>query len=413
MARRKNCMKLWWCIALCMGWLVGGAVTAQAMPAQVMIIRHAEKFEDRNKIHLNPRGHTRAKALAQSFQSDPRLLEYGVVSAIVAQRPSARKRSARCEETVGPLAHALGQTAINRFAYGEAKELAEWLRTSREWDSKSVLICAQHLDIVPIAKALGVPQVRQLVWPHETYDRVWLIDFSPADGRVTSFRDIPQCLLFGDSYQTAGVPQEQGTFSFRQTYKEISHGSTPESVPATTWDCRIVAEVPGDFSQFDDSTIPMLRLGGFTFGYYATTLGKMRESKDAEVTIDPSGRSGSLRYNYKTSVNGVEKTYARVSFSWGKESLKAEFQAEIDETMITPNLNMPVECHLERTEGAVNGVTSCYLAFGEQRFFAPAGLTYRGTAIRSKEGSPNKEIYQVSLKDENGFIVRKLYLPEL
>ncbi|MBM3300403.1 MAG: hypothetical protein FJY85_10650, partial [Deltaproteobacteria bacterium] len=104
MSRSRTWLKLGWCIALCMGWLLEFAITAQAMPAQVMILRHAEKFEDRRRIHLNPRGQTRAKALAQFFQSDPRVLEHGVVAAIIAQRPSDRKRSVRCEETVEPLA---------------------------------------------------------------------------------------------------------------------------------------------------------------------------------------------------------------------------------------------------------------------------------------------------------------------
>jgi len=304
-----------------MGWLLEFAITAQAMPAQVMIIRHAEKFEDRHKIHLNPRGHTRAKALAQFFQTDPRVLEHGVAAAIIAQRPSQQKRSVRCEDTIEPLAKALGQTVINRFAYGQVTELAEWLRSSREWDSKSVLICAAHMDIVPLAKALGMPHVRQLVWPHETYDRVWLIDFSPTDGQVTSFRDIPQCLIFGDSFQAASDSEKPGTFSFSQTYRETLVGAVKASVPATIWKCRIVAEVRGDFSRFDDNTIPVLRLGGFTFGYYATTLGKLRQSKDAVIKTDARRGSGSLRYNYNASVDGVQETYAWVSFFWDKERL--------------------------------------------------------------------------------------------
>lgn len=219
MSRRTKWAKACLCMALCMGWVLVSAVIVRAMPAQIMIIRHAEKFEDQHKIHLSPRGHTRANALAQFFQSDPRVLEYGVAAAIIAQCPSQQKKSVRCEETVAPLAHALGKTVINRFAYGEVKELVDWLRASREWDSKSVLICAAHMDIVPIAKALGVPQLRQAVWPHETYDRVWLIDFSPTDGKVASFRDIPQCLLFGDSFQVAAASQKLGTFKFSQTYR--------------------------------------------------------------------------------------------------------------------------------------------------------------------------------------------------
>jgi len=399
------------CIALFLGLFWQLAVTAQAMPAQVMIIRHAEKFEDRNNIHLNPRGLTRAKALSQFFQSDPRVLEYGLPAAIIAQRPSSLKKSVRCEETVEPLAHALGQPIINRFAYGEVAALAEWLRVSREWDNKSVLICAQHMDVVDIAKALGVPQVRQRVWPHETYDRVWLIDFSRADGSVVSFRDIPQKLLFGDSFQEASVSQEPGTVSFSQTYRETTDETHPERRPAAIWNCCVVAEVPGDFSRFDDQTIPVLRLGGFTFGYYATTLGNLRKSKNALVTIDPSGQSGSFRFNYNALVDGLDKTYAWITFSWDKERLKAEFQAEIDETVIVPDLNMPVECRLARTEGTMAGVISCYLAFGEQRFFAPAGTAYRGTA-KTSEDEANRQVYQVSLTEENGCIVRNLTPPE-
>ncbi|MEW6406933.1 MAG: hypothetical protein AB1649_34580, partial [Chloroflexota bacterium] len=230
MSLRDKWMKVGCRITLCAWCLLGVVITAQAMPAQVIIIRHAEKFEDRHKIHLNPRGYTRAKALAQFFQSDPRVLEHGVVAAIIAQRPAPRRESVRCMETVEPLAQALAQKVIEPFAKGEVKELAEWLRAGKEWDSKSVLVCAAHLDIVPLALALGVPLVRQLVWPHETYDRVWLIDFSPKDGKVISFRDIPQCLLFGDSFQTASNSEQQGTLSFSQTYRETSHRALTEDV---------------------------------------------------------------------------------------------------------------------------------------------------------------------------------------
>jgi len=412
MCGRQSWVRRVWIITACLLWFLGLACAACAMPAQVMIIRHAEKYEDRDKIRLNPRGHTRARALAQFFQSDPRVLQYGLAAAIIAQRPSQLKRSVRCEETVEPLAQTLGLEVINRFAYGEVAELVGWLRASREWDSKSVLICAAHLDIVPIAKALGVPNIRQVVWPHETYDRVWLIDFSLKDGAVTSFRDIPQCLLFGDSFQQASNSEQMGTISFWQTYRESSDRTSTENVPATIWKCRVVAEAQGDFSRFDDNTIPVLRLGGFTFGYYATTLGKLRQHKDAEVEMDAAAGAGSLRYNYRATVDGVEQTYAWVTFAWNKDGLKAEFQAEVDETRITPELNVPVECHLERSEGMITGVADCYLAFGDKRFHAPAGLPYRGTATSSR-GEVNEEIYEVSLKNETGFLVKKLYLPEL
>ena len=65
-------------ISIFMMWSLSFIASVQAMPAQVMIIRHAEKYEDRAKIHLNPRGLTRAMAFAQFFQTDPRVLEYGL-----------------------------------------------------------------------------------------------------------------------------------------------------------------------------------------------------------------------------------------------------------------------------------------------------------------------------------------------
>ncbi len=364
------------------------------------------------KSTLIPAGQTRAMALAQFFQADPRVLQYGAPAAIIAQRPSSDKKSVRCEETIEPLAQALGKKVINRFAYGEVTELVEWLRASEEWNSKSVLICSQHSDIIPIAKALGVPHIRQLVWPHETYDRVWLIGFSSVDGKVTSFRDIPQSLLFGDSFQAVTDSKQLGAVSFSQTYSEISNGDPTDGTPATTWKCHIVAEVMGDFSLFDDNTIPMLRLGGYTFGYHATTLGKLRQAKNAEVRTDEAAGCGSLRYNYNTTINGLEKTYAWVSFSWDRERLKAEFLAEIDETGITPEFNMPVECRLETVEGAINGVAGCYLAFGDKHFHAPAGMDYQGSATISRDEA-NKQVYRVNLKNEAGFIVKKIYLPEL
>lgn len=386
---------------------------AQSMPAQIMLIRHAEKFEDRQKINLNPRGKARAQALSQFFQSDPRVLEKGIIAAIIAQKPNDSKKSVRCEETVEPLAKALGQKVINDFAYGEISKLVEWLKSSTEWDSKSVLVCAQHLDIVPLAKSLGVPEIGQSVWPHETYDRVWVLDFSQPEGKLISFRDVPQRLLFGDSFQSASGETKSGHAHFRQIYSEAQvDGQNPGASPRANWKCSISVDIPGDFSQFDDNTIPMLRLGGFTFGYHATSLGKLKQTPHAIVQADPERGEGSLRYEYRSEVNGVQKTYATVCFFWNKEFLRAEFEADVDETIIKPDLNMPVECHIYRVNGSVNGSTNCYVAFGKQRFHAPAGLSYSGMAS-SFNGGSGRENYYINLGNDGGAVVKKEFLEEL
>jgi hypothetical protein len=77
-------------IVIVLTWLLWWDFHVHAMPAQVMIIRHAEKYEDRQKIHLNDWGLTRAKALSQFFKTDPRVLEYGVRAAIIAQQPGPK-----------------------------------------------------------------------------------------------------------------------------------------------------------------------------------------------------------------------------------------------------------------------------------------------------------------------------------
>ena len=179
---------------------------AQAMPAQVIIIRHAEKYEDRAIIHLTPKGLTRAQALSQFFQSDPRVLEFGSPAAIIAQSPTEKKKSVRCLETIEPLSKALGLPVISQFTYGQAAETVNWLKSQREYDGKNVLICSQHMDIGDFARALGVKDLRPRTWPHETYDRFYLLKFSQADGKLLSFRNLPMRLLFGDSYQAA-APQ--------------------------------------------------------------------------------------------------------------------------------------------------------------------------------------------------------------
>lgn len=404
--------KLALCVGLCVLGLQAIETLATAMPAQVMIIRHAEKFEDRQNPRLSARGLTRAVALSQFFQSDPRVLKHGVVSAIIAQQPADSKESVRCVETVQPLAKALGQNVLTGFLYGDRKGMVEWIKSARELDNKSVLISAWHLDIVPLAEEFGVSNIRQSVWPHETYDRVWILDFSPTDGKLESFQDIPQSLLFGDSFQSASGELKSGSIQFTQIYSEGSNGMGTTEGPSANWKCRITAQIPGDFSEFDDETIPMLRLGGFTFGYHATSLGKLKQNPNAAVETDPEKGSGSLRYYYKSKVNGDERTYAWVSFTWDKEWLRIEFDAAVDESKTKPELDMPVECHMERVHGTVDGVANCYVAFGKQRFHAPAGLSYSGVASSFKDAS-HREIYNISLRDDNGFLIRKVYLPEL
>lgn len=387
---------------------------AQAMPAQVIIIRHAEKYEDRSMIHLTPKGLMRAQALSQFWQSDPRVLEFGPPAAIIAQSPTEKKKSVRCLETVEPLSKALGLPVISQFTYGQAVETVNWLKSQREYDGKNVLICSQHMDIDDFALALGVKDLRPRTWPHETYDRFYLLKFSQPDGKLLVFRNLPMRLMFGDSYQVAAPKglSRPDTVSFSQTYLE-KPTKTKDGRESLTpvWRFSLSGVIHGDFSNFNDATIPILRIGGFCFGYYLTTLGHLKKDPNAVVRINEPEGSGTVHYRYQTKINGVSQNYARVSFDWNKQRLKVKFQAVVDEGKITPEIDVPVEVGNEKPAGLIIGAAPCLIAFGHRRFQAPAGLTYRGSGGKAKTGG-NKGLYQAALAVENGILIKKPGPPE-
>ena len=390
--------------------LMALTAAAQAMPAQVIIIRHADKFEDRHKIHLSPKGIILAKALSQFFQADPRVLEFGRPAAIIAMSPTPEHRSVRSLQTVEPLALELCLKVINRFTYGQPLEMVNWLKAQREFDGKTVLIAWQHLEIAKIAAALGVTALRPRVWPNETYDRFYLLNLSPQDGRLTSFRNLPQSLLFGDSYQAAALKglAQPDTATFKQTFVEqLAPKAAPggQKPAAPVWTFEFAGELHGDFSRFNDDTIPVLRIGGFCFGYYLTTLGYLKKDKQATVQMDEAAGSGSLVYNYQAADRkGAARRYAQVSFTWNKQSLKVAFTAEVDENDLKPEIDVPVEVETEKPEGLIVGAAQCYIAFGDKKYWAPAGLSYRGSGKKSREAE-GPEVYQASLECRDGILV--------
>lgn len=401
-------------IGVALGLMFGWAALAQAMPAQVIIIRHAEKPESRYQIHLSPKGRTRALALAELFQSDPRVLEFGRPAAIIAQSPDSKKHTVRCLETVAPLAAALKLPVISQFTYGQAKDLVQWLKAQQQYDGKAVLICMQHMEVDELAQALGVADLRPRIWPHETYDRLYILTYGPQDGRLLSFRNLPQRLLFGDSYQAVAGrnARDKAEVRFRQVYR----GSLPDPAAgqknlAPRWQFSLSSKIKGDFSNFDDETIPVLRLGGFCFGYYLTTLGYLKKDPNAVVKINAPARSGSLIYRYKTKGGDAARTYAWISFAWDRQSLQVEFRADVDEGRVTPEIDLPITLEAEKPEGLIVGSAPCYVAFGPKKFQAPIGLNYQGQAGKAPPPAlPGS--YQATLVSMGGFLVENPEVPE-
>jgi hypothetical protein len=168
--------------------------SARARPAEVILIRHAEKPATGNE--LNQKGRERAAALVAYFLESPELLEFKTPAAIFAPLPSREGSSVRASQTVTPLARALRMQINLSFRKDQTAALAREILTDPRFDGRMVLVCWEHKVIPDIAKALGAPAAPDK-WHGEAFDRTWVIKYGP-DG-TASFQNLPQRLLFGDS----------------------------------------------------------------------------------------------------------------------------------------------------------------------------------------------------------------------
>jgi len=174
--------------------VAGGVNAALAQPAEVVIIRHAEKPAEGNE--LSQQGRERAAALAPYFLETAELLEFKPPVAIYAPLPNKEGSSIRSAQTVAPLATMLHLTISEPFHKDQTTQLAQEILNNRRYDGRMVLICWDHKLIPEIAKAFGIQNAPEK-WKGEVYDRCWVIKF-PAGGNPT-FQNLLQRLMFGDS----------------------------------------------------------------------------------------------------------------------------------------------------------------------------------------------------------------------
>lgn len=184
-----------------LSWLLGimaflGFSDLVALPAQVIIVRHGEKPPE--GVSLSLKGHERAQAFVPFFKGDPRVTKFGTPVAVFAQGPIPEFRSLRSVETVTPLANSLGMSVRTQFSHLEYGDMAAAILNNPEFDGKMVLVSWEHHVIPNLARQLGAQTVPS-IWPGDVFDRLWVINYNP-DG-YTSFQNLPQQLLYGDSPQ--------------------------------------------------------------------------------------------------------------------------------------------------------------------------------------------------------------------
>jgi hypothetical protein len=196
-----------------------------AMPTKIMVIRHAEKPDDKHqgvtshgdadKESLIVRGWQRAGALTALFDptngplQNPNLAVPKVIYASDPEKPSEAddddgkkgSKSKRPLQTITPLAERLGiKDKVNvKFAKGDEKHMVE----SVLGESGVVLISWQHQKIADIAKHIvgSKPPTKPIParWPGDRFDIVWVFTPPAPSSDHWGFVQVPQQLLSGDA----------------------------------------------------------------------------------------------------------------------------------------------------------------------------------------------------------------------
>jgi hypothetical protein len=174
--------------------LTGFMQDLTALPAQVFIIRHAEKAAEGTGLSL--KGKERAAALVPFFMETKELTVHGTPVAIFAMAAPKEDSSMRPIETVKKLADELKITINENYVHDNYKKMVEDIKSNSSYKGKTVLISWEQEAIPDIARAFGALQA-PLRWQGDAFDRIWIINFETSGKAV--FQNMPQRLMYGDS----------------------------------------------------------------------------------------------------------------------------------------------------------------------------------------------------------------------
>ena len=116
-------------------------LVASGQPAQVIVLRHAEKPDDPAAEHLSPRGEERARALAQFLGKGSSLTSNVPIAALYANRVTKHARGQRPGETLAPLATQLGLEVRTPYDADRYDALARDLLADASYGGKPVVVC--------------------------------------------------------------------------------------------------------------------------------------------------------------------------------------------------------------------------------------------------------------------------------
>ncbi|MBC7457881.1 MAG: histidine phosphatase family protein [Bdellovibrionaceae bacterium] len=166
---------------------------AQAMPAQIILIRHGEKPDIGDE--LSSQGWERAKALPNLFKR-AEFKQYGDPVALYAMNKKGKQGSIRAIQTLKYVSDYFKLAVNTNYTRDEVSNLVDDIKKNHKYDGKMIIICWEHKVLIDIAVELGVQQ--PLSWPEDQFDRAWILDFN-SSGQFETFRNLPQQILPSDS----------------------------------------------------------------------------------------------------------------------------------------------------------------------------------------------------------------------
>lgn len=188
-----------YCVAACPG-------VIYALPAQVTIVRHAEK--DPVTRGLTQQGLERAAALAYYLTQTNYLLNFGPPAAIFASRsvPISDRLVPRTIETMMPTAEFIKLPIHSPFNGFQVNEIANLVLTSSKYNGKNILICWNHSSIHDLLNAFGYQAPFSCSgvnhkYPDCRFDLAFVLTFpavAQVPGQLPYATVFLQQLLFGD-----------------------------------------------------------------------------------------------------------------------------------------------------------------------------------------------------------------------
>jgi hypothetical protein len=154
----------------------GPAHSPVPRPAQIILIRHADKPINPDNPHLSRAGVKRADQLVSFITTDPAMTRFGAPVAVFATHATKHDNGQRTQETVTPLARALKLPVQTPFLGKDYAALAKLILANPAYAGKTVLICWNHEEIPQLAAALGVAP-RPPKWKGSVFDQVYVISY--------------------------------------------------------------------------------------------------------------------------------------------------------------------------------------------------------------------------------------------